>query len=226
MFRILVVDDDTDTSDQLKKLISAEIEGSQVDTAETVVEGQRLIAEARLAKRPYQAIVLDLMLPANHPGDNPEVHEALCRDIRDIMPDALLAHITAYKGDKQVSTHLQEAHDKQPGNRNFRLWKLEGDFAEQLVGKLKPFLYGLSIGEQMKKIFDLGEPPAYSYGQRGRFPNTDVGRGSLTHEIAALSRDICAHWRDLDESTRADVREVFNVIPDGSGGVVVSLFKT
>lgn len=220
MFRVLIVEDDEMTSQQLAEVIAERIDDVQPDVAMNVPEAQRLIDAAYAGKQPYHAVVLDLMLPADS-GAGPTLNQTLCESVSQKMPMSLVAHITAYAEDPDVKRHLEVVHDRQV-DRSFRLVK-EEDYADELIKKLKPFLYGLRIEERMNKLF--GPAGASLYGLRPRAmlrPRATRRERSMTHELAALTRDIAAYWKDLDPGMKLRISELFNV-EEKEGGVTASL---
>jgi CheY-like chemotaxis protein len=225
MFNILIVEDDTDTSVELRELIREEIPEAEVMIAPTVDQGRNLIMQARRFQNPFQAIILDMKLPKTDPGGPPEFDNSLCRDIKKFMPDALVAHITAFYKNEEVSSHLETFHGKHFGNRAIWLGKLEKkSFSRQLLDELKPFLYGLRIQEEIRRVFNLDEKIGTVTQNRKRFVNPRRGGKSMTHEVGGLTREISERWKSLDEDVREQVRDIFTVREDG-GEVIVSLFK-
>ncbi len=141
------------------------------------------------------------------------------------MPDALVAHVTAFYEDDEVNNHLENFHGKRFGNRAIWLGKLkEESFSRKLVDELKPYLYGLRIQEEIRRVFNLNENPSPISQNRKRFVNSRRGGKSLTHELGGLTREISARWESLDEDVREQVRDIFTVKQNGSE-VIVSLFK-
>jgi CheY-like chemotaxis protein len=218
VFRILIVDDDSPTSKQLKSIIIEQIEDVHADTALDVPDAEKFLKSAHERKQPYDAVVLDLMLPIKK-GSQPELDESLCLKIREKWPDTLVAHITAYDRNETVKNHLETVHDRQI-DRSFRLAKKPG-FSRELIDKLKPFLYGLRIKAQLNKLFNGGAGMGYTLmGGRLREPASDR---SITHELAALTRDIASHWKYLDKGLQEQIKEIFNVTVN-KNEVTVSLF--
>jgi len=212
MFRILIVEDIEDTLRELKELILskfAKIGDSprvEIDLAETVAEAERLIKAAWDRKRPYHAVILDFYLPKKEGLDAMEMDQSLCLLMRDLMPSTLVAHITAYPYDGPVKEHLRDIHQAQLDPRAFALSKLDVDYAGDLIRKLKAFLLGMRIEEQMEIIF--GADMELSFAARGRMvPNRNTNGGSLTHSIASLTRDIEMYWKDLDMTLNKRLRE-------------------
>lgn len=236
MFRILIVEDIKDTLKQLKLFISEAFqeEGGEpsvvIHTAEAVEDAKSLILEASERGQPYHAVVLDFKLP-KRAGFNPElpdidesrpnIDESLCLLIRQKMSDTLVAHITAYRDDEVVRKHLRLVHEEQFDAGGLVFSKAEGEYALNLVERLRAFLYGKRIKEQLAHVFN--EPQALAYAARGRVERArSRSERSLTHDIAALRRDIVAHWHCLDEQIRNDIRKFFRV-DDKSRPVRVSL---
>lgn len=219
MFRVLIVEDDVPTSKQLKSIITEQIEDVQAHTAMDVPEARALIETAKTNNQPYHAVVLDLMLPRER-GIQAELDESLCNRIRQVMPHTLVAHITIHDKNGEVKKHLEVAHDKEI-DRSFRLSKAETDYATQLVERLRPFLYGLRIEQQIDDLFNGGGGTGYPVmSLRTR---DSVGDRSKTHELAALTRDISNHWESLDEGLRTRIKDIFNITVEGDE-ITVSLF--
>lgn len=218
MFRVLIVEDDIKTSRQLKSIITEQIEDVQVHTALNVPDAHQCIRAARDHDLPYHVIVLDLMLPPQK-GLQAQLDESVCDSIRDNMPHTLVAHITIHDKDAAVKRHLEMAHDKKI-DRSFRLSKETG-YATELVKRLKPFLYGLRIEQQLNQLFNGGVITGYPVSA-GRPRDSESDR-SKTHELAGLTRDISNHWEYLEEGLRTRIKDIFNVRADGDE-VTVSLF--
>lgn len=212
MFRILIVEDITNTLKALNEFLLEAFPDSQIDEAETVNEGYRLIEGAYSAEFPYHAVILDFKLPKDI-GENPESDESLCELIRRRMPEALIAHITAYSKDEDVENHMRKAHTEQVDQSVFALSKTDVDWPVQLVNKMKAYLFGAHILKKMESLFGAGRTS----------PRSRVrGAGGLTHEIADLSCEIASRWRLLDESAKKRIETIFRV-DDTSDPVRVSL---
>jgi CheY-like chemotaxis protein len=222
MFRILIVEDDEPTSSSLSWRLSRKIPEAQIDTAMTVRKAHELIEAAFNGKTPYDAVILDIKLPEDT-GYFPEMDESICRAVKELMPsDTIVAHISAFTDDTKVKEHIKRMHDEQI-DRSFRLSKLdpEVNFVEALESKLKSFLYGMRISEQMDGLFGPGD--AALLDSRGRSRRTRAGdERSVTHELAALSRDIATYWKDLDDTLKARIKRTFEV--DEGDRVIVSFF--
>lgn len=233
MFRILIVEDIKRTLDQLTKYISAafkEPNGESsvaLHTAEGVEDARRVIQAAADNNQPYHAVILDFKLP-EQAGGNPElarIDQSLCLLIRQTMRSTLVAHITAYIEDEVVREHLRLVHDEKV-TPALTFLKADPEYAIKLVDELRSFLYGTRIEEQIALIFGEPRPLAFAARVRGRQPERGRQRTraerSLTHDIAALRRDIAAHWHHLDQKRREWVRQFFRV-DDETKPVRVSL---
>jgi len=208
MFRILIIEDIKNTLDQLEQFLLETFPDSQIDRADTVSRGRKLIDEAKSAELPYHAVILDFKLP-KEAGDNPEDDESLCELIRRKMPRALLAHITAYSEDQAVQEHLQKSHIQQIGHNVFALSKSEVFWPDQLVRTMSAYLYGTRILQKLQFLFSEGGQSVQVDEWVGR--SHGRGSGGLTHEIADLRREISAHWHSLDERVQKEIKEVFIV---------------
>lgn len=224
MFRILIVEDDPFSSSQMKALLDEALREPgdraphKIDTALNIQTARRLIESAVATKRPYDAIVLDLVLPSQS-GQIAEFDESLCMTAHTLMPYALVAHITAYDKDDQIRTHVQRCHTEVI-DKSFVLSK-RAHFAQELSGRLKAFLFGQQLEERMDDVFG-----PFQAGEQGvsRIPRRPESVASLTHELAALCREVATHWHDLDERTQTRVRAIFYV-DDTTETIRVSLLS-
>jgi CheY-like chemotaxis protein len=219
MFRILIVEDDENTSKTLQEYLSTEIPEARVDCALTVKEAHRHIEAAYNDKDLYDAVVLDIKLPKDY-GSFPEFDESVCRSIKEVMRKTIVAHISSHLDDLIVKDHIKRLHDEDV-DRSFLLPK-ESEFALRLESKLKTFLYGIQIENQMDKLFGSDDEPAFSSRNRSRRARAGDER-SVTHELAALSRNIAAHWDSLDGSLQARIKRTFEVTTSDDE-VLVSFF--
>lgn len=210
MFRILIVEDDRGTSEQLYSRLSQKIPEAHVEAATTVRRALELIEEAKREKDYYHAFVLDIKLPRDK-GEFPTFDEMLCKTIKAAMPRAIVAHISAFLEDKEVQDHMEHVHYEQI-DRSFRLSKLDVDWFPLLESKLRSFLYGISIEEQLDALFGVLESPDFEF--RSRNDRASLGR-SVTHDLAQVSRDISAHWVYLDPALQERIGKIFDVVQEG-----------
>jgi CheY-like chemotaxis protein len=232
MFRILIVEDIKSTLEQLTAAIYDAFEEEQEDgevrpcvrvyTAETVDDGKQIIEKAHADKRPFHAVVLDFKLPDRR-GTMTEIDESLCLLLRQVMRDTLVAHITAYMDDERVQDHLRRIHQSQIDPHAFILEKTKARYVTELINKLKAFLFGRRIEEQLNMIF--GEEKELSFAARGRAIRLHSrSPRSLTVDMRTLRRDIVSHWHDLDERLQEKIKQIFRV-DEKSEPVRVSLLQ-
>lgn len=225
MFRLLIVEDVKGTLKQLALFISEALKEPDgkpcvvIHTAEAVEDAEQLILGAAEKNQPYHAAILDFKLP-RRVGLNPElpdIDQSLCLLIRQKMRSTLIAHITAYMGDEVVREHLRLVHQEQINPKALVFSKADSEYALKLVERLRAFLYGMRIEEQIALVF--GEMQELGFATKG---GTERSRSrarakrsrsraqrSLTHDIAALRRDITAHWHYLDEQLQDRIRIFF-----------------
>lgn len=210
MFRILIVEDDEKTLQQLKGLFTEEFPGSQIDTAETVTNGLKLIRMVEEANCIYDVTVLDFRLPQKQ-GDNDEVDESLCLAIRDRMRETLVCHITGHLTDPLVSGHIEKVHLGYSDPRAALISKLENViWPSQLIGKIKAYLYGTRIEKQIDRLFGENKTSAVTAQRPAIRSSLNRNRG-ITQELATLCWEIQAHWHDLDKSLQQRVQTIFHV---------------
>lgn len=209
MFRLLIIEDMKGTLTQLELLLAETFVESLIDKAETVRQARALIEQAYQAQRPYHAVILDFMLPRDI-GENPEADESVCELLRQKMSQALIAHITSYPEDTKVQEHLRRAHVEEFGHMAFAHSKVRARWAIELIQKLKAYLHGKRILGRTRLLFSkagVSSNTDFAWSHRSHIR----AAGGATHEIADLSRDIAAHWRDLDEQAQDEIKQVFRV---------------
>jgi len=218
MFRLLIVEDMEVESQILKDFVARRLPEAQVDVALNVRDGRELLERACRQGKLYDAVILDFKLPEST-GENPELDESLCEEIGLLMPDAVVAHLTAFMKDERVQEHMKVAH-AQRVDKSVSFSKLDVTYPQQLVGCLRNYLYGARVESRLKKLIpraDEAAPPS-----RSRRDRVALMEGSLTHEIASLQREISAHWGDYDERLKVKIQRVFQVA-DHDGRVIVTL---
>lgn len=201
MFRVLLVEDILNTLEELHALLQEVFPNALIETASTVEEGQDKIRTAAAGNQSFDIAILDFKLPA-HKGLNPEIDESLCKEIKFRMPETLVIHITAFHEDPAVAKHIARHHTGINAPRAELIQK-NAHWPEKLLGEIKAYL----IGRQLDSLFGRQTDAAEAR-------KTISGSGSLTHSLAALSRDIAAYWRDLDDATKARIQEYFETTED------------
>lgn len=197
MFRILLVEDILNTLEQLRELLQEVFPNLLIETASTVAEGQNKIKSSQT----FDIAILDFKLPVEK-GLTPEIDKSLCQEIKSRMPQTLVIHITAFHEDDAVNKHIARYHAGK-NDPSAELIQKGDDWPEKLISKIKAYL----IEQQLYNLF---EKQAEAAGAR----KVSRGSGSFTHMLAALSRDIVAYWSDLDDPTKAKIREYFETAED------------
>ena len=120
------------------------------------------------------------------------------------MPETLVIHITAFHEDPAVTKHITKHHTGINAPR-VELIQKNAYWPEKLLSEIKAYL----IGRQLDSLFER-QTEATEARKATR------SSGSLTHALAALSRDIAAYWYDLDDATKDRIREYFETTEDKS----------
>lgn len=204
MFHILIAEDVPEALDNLRALLSDEFSDSQVDVAENVQEAVECIQKAVEQQWSYDCAVLDLKLPVRK-GENTEVDYTICEKIRKTMPQASVLHITGYADDSDVLQHLILTHVGSENDQCDFVPKQE-DWAKTVIKKIRMRRYSPPVEEHLNALFG---PP-----RRERFNNGEeriFHQGSMTHELAALQREIEHHWDALQEALKERIKELFHV---------------
>jgi CheY-like chemotaxis protein len=209
--------------------LQEEFEDVQVDGAACVEDALRLVEQAIESRRPYDVVLLDFKLPVRM-GENDEVDESVCRQVRDSMLDAYILHYTGYGGDPVISRHMEQEHGRdRPDQARTRLVEKTADttWVEELRDHVRSFLDGKRkrlarqrVAEGLDRLF--GAPES---GHPGAARARDLGRPGdrgISHELEALRHDIVTYWNDLDDQLKDRVGTIFRV-EEGDEGVRVAL---
>ncbi len=210
MLRILIVEDDENVLTQLGSLLRAAFPAVQVEIADTTEHGLALVQQSKETKRPYDVIILDFHLP-RHTGEVAETDTSICHEA-SVGPYPFIIHVSAHENDVKIQQHLSLKHLEEVHDKSIFISKNKVSagqaWTDQLLSKLRSYLYGGQILMQIDDIFG-GTNAAPSYRLR---PSRSASmRGSLTHDLAALCSDIETYWRDLDDHTRDKVLDYFEV---------------
>lgn len=209
MFNILIADDDEPTRQQLEKYLADILPGVAIETAGAVDPAIQCVEMAYSRGAPFDAAILDFKLPIDQ-GGNPEPDHTICDRIHELMPETFVVHITAFGDDPEVLKHILESHRSRYDPWGDYVPKNKSDYAQRLGTILKNWLYGKPIEDAMDMLFGR-------VAERAAFPSApmDMRRGgSLTHELAALTRNIESHWNDLDDRLKKRIAQVFHVNED------------
>ena len=221
MFSILIVEDDPATNSALQNRLERVLGGSRVDAVESVEDAIQQLETVQQRQEPYDAVVLDVNLPRAI-GAQAEMDQTLCGVIRTLMPrETIIAHVSAYLDDPKVIAHMRAQHDEQV-DRAFRLSKRDSEWTRVLESKLKTFLYGAQISQQMDQLFGKEDVPSSVHRNRAGRVQTGDDR-SVTHKLSGLSRAIETYWNDLDPLLKARIERTFEVTTQDDK-TIVSLF--
>lgn len=211
MFYFLVVEDTKDSIIAVTKLLLAGFPQSRIDVAETVKKGLEFIEKAIQNDQPYHAAILDLKLPYDK-GAELKADTSLCCTIKNTRSPTLVIHWTAFPQDPDLKDHLLKYHVEPDDPRASLISKVELDWPEKLLSKLRAYLYGTFIRKQIGSIF--GE----------RFGCIVRAKGCMTQDLNALFRSIIEHWDHLDKPMRNEIEGLFQVDTQASP-IRISLVK-
>ncbi len=219
MIRILLVEDDPPTLDALELLLKKEFPEALIHTATNVANALNLIQAALLGPGPYDSAILDVMLPRAH-GEHPELDRVICSELRQKSQSTVVFHITAYADEPLVNAHLGEFHSREEDPRAYWYPKEKG-WETELIQALKARIYGRPIRAELRDLF--GPPVPDAPGSREAVARPSGFRRGLTHRLAELTRNIEAHWDDLDDRLQDEIRQHFHVDPEGEGQWLATL---
>jgi CheY-like chemotaxis protein len=214
--RILIVEDDTDTREQLAALFREVLSNAHITTAADVTDAHSHLQLALEKRRPFDIAILDFKLPRSL-GEYSEIDESICCRIRDTMPGTLVAHVTGFLDDAVVREHIRAVHS--PADPlGFVLDKSNADFATELVRQTQRYLYGAYIAKHLSELFDTGGADRTSRlapaGSRGS--SADISARLLT-----VTGAIALSWGLLGSDIRHRVLNHFEVQEMGKSVQVV-----
>jgi len=231
---ILIVEDEPGTVRNLTSKLEAAIPDADVESAETVMDGQNLLNIAYDHHRPYDVAILDFKLPKDK-GSPTEEGDYSLAFLRDLCPDTLIIHITAWPGDPNfrrvcpAPNTPPEAHRICFGKNEFE-WaqKVAAACAKHIIEKRVRF-HTDRIRAMFQQLFGRPDDSERSTRSTGRARS---GRGDRAQslDIAILCDDAGRHWNDLDEALQKELGDVLGHVQDKDGrhyvGVVAEYMPT
>jgi len=209
MFRILTVEDDPKTLEELVRFLKAAVPEAEIVKATSIDIAIELVDKAAI---PFDIAILDFKLPKES-GGHAEVDESVCEKIRDTMPDTPIGHITGFSGDPAISQHVARFH---PPTRkaSFFLDKLSSEFGTELGRHVRAIVYGAMIESEIKSLHGAGSRADQS-DLSNRFGTATPA--SLTTRFLGLRIAIAQYWNYLNPETQKYIEGYYVVTrPEGS----------
>jgi hypothetical protein len=225
--RILIAEDIPLTAkllrDGLYEEFPVHLPQGAIDVAATSVDAEDLLRKADQEYRPYSIVIRDVMLP-KVVGGPVENAVDLGDDILRFWEDTVVFIISAHANDPDIREYV--ARRQQPRSARPLFISKIGPWEEELYRWIRQVIHGDRIKQALRAVFVHSEEPREVAGSALR-PQVAYGShaaaGDATQEIAALSRDIAAHWRFLDKNLQDRVLKVFSV-QEIDGDIHVGLF--
>jgi CheY-like chemotaxis protein len=191
MPRFLIVEDDLPTLESLELVIRTEFPDAEIETAATLKRAGLLVSETQ---SPYDVAILDVMLPEEEVGQQPDPDVMLCRRIADLGKALRVMHITAHAAEEPVKDHLADFHSKYDDVRASWYSKMDSAWMANLLNDLKAFIHGNRIRAKYVALLGAsGAAPAEGYAAR----RPAGAGGGLTFSLADLCLDVAEHWDDM-----------------------------
>lgn len=209
-YRILIVDDESTTIEQAPKVLQEALELDSIiaiiDRAESTEDAHQLICSAAEIGQPYDLAILDFKLPTKK-GGHPDVDETLCREISELMPNAVISHFTGYAEDAGIIAHVNRHHDGWR-KRGFCIDKRDADFGLKLVLETRRSLLSSDIEARLQVLDGWGCGPATDFAHRHPGPRVP---GPTSNRVMGLCMDISIWWKYLIAPTRTLAKKYFEV---------------
>ncbi len=197
-FRILLVEDEPEARRQMKTLLTTLIPDCKVKDYGDVTSATLAIKELA-GGPPFDVAILDFRLPKTF-GGKEEIDESLCALVREVMPDALIVHITGYLGEEPVKNHVNRLH---PPHKPRGLILGKPGNPPQDMSRIRSALYAQCID---RRLDELGRGLA-PYVFRGR---PELSSQSTTTLITDLCNDLSAYWPYLDDQMKERLLQYFD----------------
>lgn len=238
---ILVVEDEDDFRENLRKLLQENFPGSHVEEAASVREGRELLD--RKDRTRLDIVILDFRLPL--PNGGQEIDTSLCRLVRERHPDSLVIHVTAKQDHPLAVQHMREVHspwmETTGGCNRMETQHLGIVIAKNFPGSAdvedpqQARRLGREIRDAVAKRVQLKEIEAGLDAMLGGLqgfaaPQHGTGRVAVpdlgvTGQLAGLSLALEEAWSWLPQRTQCRARSLFAVreISDSPGHVHLQL---
>jgi CheY-like chemotaxis protein len=203
MFRFLLLEDVTDTREQLVKLLREVFIDVEIDEAETVVEAMAHVQRRQAQRIAYDVAILDFRVP--YDIDMPDaVDTKMCAYLKQEMPGIPVVHISSLTENADVVQHLREAHSTTETTPAVLVDKSEAGWAGKLIDDLERYLYSATISSGLDSLFGSDRTSA-AVGRRYGRP------GHLSQELKEFSISLERLWgRPLDQHVRERVLRHFD----------------
>ena len=199
-FLLLLVEDKAELRDQLAKALKT-IPYVKVEDYGDVQSATNRINELALAGAQFDAAVLDFKLPPNPDEHEDKADFTLCQRLR---PRVAIWHITAYRRDPEIETHIERYHSLP--HRAPRIIEKDVGFTNTLVNEVRQALPAQYIYRQLNTLLLSDRNSA----RAGRGLREGSG-GSLTSLMANVCADISRFWHELHPQFQAELKESFIV---------------
>ena len=198
MFYFLIVEDTKESIRSITRVLSTGFPQSNIDVARTVKDGLELIKKADKEGMKYHSAILDLKLPYDDDAEV-KVDTSLCCIIKNTHPSTLVIHLTAFPDDTALRDHLIQFHLEPQDPRAAVFSKWDPAWPDKILSKLRAYLYGEYIKQQMNTI------------STDRSGSMISSKGCMTHDINALFRSIVEHWDYLNDQLQNEIIGLFEV---------------
>ena len=219
MFRFLVVEDDKNTLEEILSRLNKIFPGCSIEFTESARPAVELVVKSSETNRPFDVAILDFKLPWDL-GDNPEINTKICDKIRELTSYTFVIHITSYNDDPHALRHLLECHRPPSAPWGDFVFKTSTKWPEELEKKIAAYLYGLPIIKRLNMLSDWVGTGGISFTYSPRV----VSRGSTTHELAMLFRNIEERWDFLEKTLQERIKQYF-CVDENNKPVRVSLLQ-
>ena len=130
--KVLIVEDDYNTLEQMRRFLSEQFPGAEIQSAVTVKAAESIILEAASTSERFDVIYIDYKLPDSE-GLLPEPSAALFNLIKDSMRDTVIVYVTAFR-DAEFIEHIFSDVMRSPYSPHCAvLWKADPSWAEQFI---------------------------------------------------------------------------------------------
>ena len=203
MSRILVMEDHDDLRADLIRRIRQELPFVRIEAHDRIEVGVGLIRAAAHRNMPFDAAVLDFKLNSDDALRDQKIDEVLCHEIRRLMHQCMVLHVTGHAGDRSVIAHVERCHSGVREPRS-RVIPKENDYVGRAVREVALWVCTKPVHEILDCLFCS---PRFHAGVGVRAHLSSI---SASHLLARLEHWVTRYWTALDPSTQSRVLRHFD----------------
>lgn len=218
-FRILIIEDKSNSLRELVELLAGEFRSSKIDSARSRDDARGLVTTASTEGRPYHLVIADLFLPDSLMSGTADYEQqflpVFLKNIWGEMPGTMIFLMTAYADKPEVREYFSALEAVGGANIRHRIFEKRPGYTYNLLKDSQDYLYGEYILRKLRGAFPESGP-------MHRDEPMDPLDSDLTARLREIRFEIQTHWKVLGPETREKIRQYIEV-DDGTTPPEVTL---